>query len=130
LRNIPNFRGVFAIDTLPKRIFKNESGVINYDKMSGPGTHWVCYYNSPKYQYVEYFDSFGISPSKEIVNYLETSDKNIMYNSSQIQSNDSVLCGYYCINYIRERNKRISPYDILYKFCQVPCLKNELISYN
>jgi hypothetical protein len=116
LKNISNFRGVITIDTLPKKIFKSECGVINYDRISGPGTHWVCYYNHPKSKFSEVMDSLGLPPPKEILNYLETSGKDFLYNSSQIQANDSVLCGYYCVNYIIKRSKNISPYDILYKF--------------
>lgn len=125
MKNEDNFRGVFTIDTLPKRIKKSESGIINYDQITGSGTHWVAYYNHPKSKYVEFFDSFGLYPGNEIQRFLKTSGKKILYNSSQIQSNDSVLCGYYCINYIRERNKNISPYDVLYKFEQQPNRKNE-----
>ena len=40
--NIPNFRGVFMRDNLPKSPYKNECGVINLDITSGSGTHWVA----------------------------------------------------------------------------------------
>ena len=125
LKNISNFRDVFTIDNLPKRIFKNECGVVNSDKIGGEGKHWLAYYNDPKSKYIEFFDSYGLYPCKEILKYLKTSGKDILYNSSQIQSNDSVLCGYYCVNYIRERSKGVKPYDVLYKFKQKPSLMNE-----
>jgi len=32
---------------------------INLDISTGKGTHWVSYYNDPKYNFVEYFDPFG-----------------------------------------------------------------------
>lgn len=37
---------------------KLENGVINLDVFTGPSTHWVCYYNDPHYDFVEYFDPF------------------------------------------------------------------------
>ena len=114
LKHIPGFRGVFTIDTLPTKIFKNESGVINYDRLTGPGTHWVCYYNEDKSNYVEFFDSFGLPPGKEITIYLKTSGKDIIYSDNQLQSNDSVLCGYYCVHYIKERNRGKNMYTITY----------------
>ena len=39
---IPNFRGVFLLDTLPKKPNKKECGIVNFDKSGGPGTHWVA----------------------------------------------------------------------------------------
>ena len=29
-------------DTLPLKIQKNETGIVNLDSIRGPGTHWVC----------------------------------------------------------------------------------------
>ena len=34
---IPNFRGVFLLDTLPKKLNKKECGIVNFDK-SGIGS--------------------------------------------------------------------------------------------
>ena len=125
LKYIPHFRGVYTRDILPKRILKLECGVINTDTINGNGKHWVCYYNDPKSKYIEFLDSFGLSPSKEILNYLETSGKDILYNSSQLQANNSIKCGYYCVYFIKERNKGKSMYDILYSFNQEPTNYNE-----
>ena len=38
---IPSFRGVFSLDTLPKKPNKKECGIVNFDKNGGPGTHWA-----------------------------------------------------------------------------------------
>ena len=38
---IPSFRGVFLLDTLPKKPNKKECGIVNFDKSDGPGTHVV-----------------------------------------------------------------------------------------
>ena len=105
LKHILGLRGVFTIDTLPKRIFKNESDDIYNNRITGPGTHWMCYHNDDKSKYVEFFDSFGLPPGKEIISYLETSGKDIIYSDNQLQSTDSVLCGYYCVHYIKGRNR-------------------------
>ena len=125
LKYIPHFRGVYTRDILPKRIFKKECGVINTDRISGIGKHWICYYNEPKSEYIEFLDSFGLSPAQEILTYLETSGKDIIYNSSQLQANDSTKCGYYCVYFIKERNKGKIMYDILYSFKQYPDITNE-----
>jgi transposase InsO family protein len=125
LKDIPHFRGVYTRDMLPKRILKEECGVINTDTINGTGKHWICYYNELKSKYVEFFDSFGLPPAQEILTYLETSGKDILYNSSQLQANDSTKCGYYCVYFIKERNKGKSIYDILYFFKQHPDITNE-----
>ena len=33
---IPSFRGVFLLDTLPKKPNKKECGIVNFDKSGGP----------------------------------------------------------------------------------------------
>jgi hypothetical protein len=78
LKYIPNFRGVYTSDILPKRIFKSECGVINSDTISGIGKHWICYYNDPKSKYIEFVVSFGRSLAQEILTYLETSGIDIL----------------------------------------------------
>ena len=71
----------------------------------GKGTHWVCYYN--KY----YFDSFGLKPTQEIIKYIPE----IKYNNIQYQDKNSVLCGYYCLFFLKKMQKGHKIYDILYK---------------
>jgi hypothetical protein len=67
MKNEKNFRGVFAIDMLPKEIRKDESGIINFQPSNSYGSHWVCYIiNKPYLRNILYFDSFGISPSEKI----------------------------------------------------------------
>lgn len=135
------FRGVFMSDTLPKNINRFENGIINLDTSDGDATHWVCYYNTPKSKYIEYFDPFGEykyddiqlgdSIIPEIIKrYLDTSGKKIKYNSSFLQHPLSVKCGYFCMKYIIERNKGNSMYDVLYSFTQEPSKKNEKLVLN
>ena len=57
---IPSFRGVFFLDTLPKKPNKKECGIVNFDKSGGPGTHWVAWYKNGKTKI--YFDSYGVQP--------------------------------------------------------------------
>ena len=90
---------------LPKQIRESECGIVNLDTVGGKGTHWVSYFNSPAEKYVEYFDSFGLPPPDEVKKYLFTSEKQIIYNTAELQSRDSELCGYYCIYYIRLKNR-------------------------
>ena len=109
---IKHFRGVFSRDALPSQINEPEVG-INLDSKIGPGTHWVCYRNVDKH-YCEYFDSFGLMMPTEIQKYLQTSGEKIIYSTDEIQERDSVLCGYWCLYYLLERQKGKSILDILH----------------
>ena len=121
-----NYRGTFSKDVLSKTMNKNESIVVNIqDYFEGNGTHWVCIYNENKSKSVEYFDSFGLVPPNEVVKYMKTTNKNIIYNDAQIQNIDSILCGYYCLHYITERNKNRKADEVLLDFHQSPTEFNE-----
>ena len=56
--NIRSFRGVFMRDELPRQINAIECAVVNLDDSDGPGTHWVCYWNTTEFS--NYFDSYGL----------------------------------------------------------------------
>ena len=45
------FRGVFLLDTLPKKLNKKECGIVNFDKSGGSGTHWVAWYKKVKIKF-------------------------------------------------------------------------------
>ena len=101
---IKYFRGIYSRNNLPQKIHKLETGIINLDDSMGGGNHWVCYRNVDK-QYCEYFDPFGLIMPSEIKHYLKTSGKRIVYSSDEIHERDSVLCGYWCLYYLLERQK-------------------------
>ena len=110
---IKHFRGVFSRDVLPSQIDEPEVGIMNLDSKIGPGTHWVCYRNVDK-NVCEYFDSFGLIMPTELQKYLQTSGEKIIYSTDEIQERDSVLCGYWCLYYLLERQKGKSILDILH----------------
>ena len=113
---IPNFRGVFLRNQLPKKPKRNECGILNLDDENG--THWVCWYKSSgcrlrgsncnvfskengvseKY----YFDSYGLRPPEELLNYLKSP---IYYNTERIQPPGTVCCGHYCLHVLKELSK-------------------------
>ena len=109
---IRHFKGVFSRDSLPNQIKKNECGIVNLDSKIGPGTHWVAYLNSK--EKVEYFDSFGLEMPFEVAQYLDTSGKQIYYSGDEIQERDSVLCGYWCLYYLLERQNGVSMLNVIH----------------
>ena len=110
---IKYFRGIFSRDALPEGIDKKECGIINLDDIAGQGTHWVCYRNLEK-NFVEYFDPFGLIMPYEIHDYLLTSGKEIIYSQDEIQNRETVLCGYWCLYYLNERQKGKSILDVIH----------------
>ena len=113
LHHIPYFRGVFSRNNLPNKKNTKECGVINYDLSGSPGTHWTCYFNDPKYLFVEFFDSSGIPPGNEIVKYLKTSNKPIAYHSIPLQNLTDANCGHICEEYIKKRFKGVDSQNFI-----------------
>ena len=95
-QNEPRFNGVYSRDNLPK--LKDGAYVINLDKYSDIGTHWLALYvmNND----VTYFDSFDVEHiPKEIKAFIDRS-LSITTNIFRIQAYDSIMCGYFCIGFI------------------------------
>lgn len=85
-------------DTLPKKVYVRECGIVNLDNNQGEGTHWVAYHKNKKH--VEYFDSFGnLQPPKELIKYLGS---NIHYNYKQQQNFNTYNCGHLCLKFLRQ----------------------------
>ena len=124
---IKKFRGVFSRDNLPKRIRKDECGTINLDDFSGPGTHCVCWRNMDE-DVCEYFDSFGLSIPFEVEKYLIKSGKNLFHSPDEIQERLSVLCGYWCLYYLIERQNGRETFEVLHNTEFSP--NNQMVNYN
>ena len=109
---IKHFRGIYSRDGLPKKIRK-ECGIINLDDITGPGTHWVCYRNINNV--VEYFDPFGLIMPNEVLDYFHTGPvKPIVYSMDEIQNRNTVLCGYWCLYYLFERQRGNSILNVIH----------------
>ena len=94
---IPSFRGVFLLDTLPKKPNKKECSIVNFDKSGGPGTHWVAWYKNGINKI--YFNSYGVQPPIEVIQYI---GKLIHYNTDQVQPAGQVFCGHLCLYVLKE----------------------------
>ena len=87
---------MYPRNNLPKTI-KKGAYAINLGEYENIGTHWVALFVKPKYTI--YFDSFGIEHiPKEIKHAI--GNKEIKENIFRIQAYDSVMCGYYCVEFI------------------------------
>ena len=98
---IPYFRGVFMRDALPLYPFNVESGIVNLNTFSQPGSHWVCYYRNKNERI--YFDSYGQIPPVKIQRYLKTGSEFdrgkevIQRNTDIVQAANRSVCGHLCL---------------------------------
>ena len=103
--NEPRFNGVYSRDNLPK-ITKKGAYVINLDEYENTGSHWIALFIKTN-EFI-YFDSFGIEHiPKEINKFIRSKElgsavgnKKIKANIFRIQAYDSIMCGYFWIEFI------------------------------
>ena len=99
-KNEPRFNGVYSRNNLPKTI-KKGAYVINLDEYENTGMHWVSLFVKPKY--TVYFDSFGVEHIPKEINKFINND--IEINIFRIQAYDSIMYGYFCIEFINYKLK-------------------------
>jgi len=75
-------------DELKEKPLKSSNlNIINLDSSENKGSHWVCLYKN-KY----YFDPYGVLPIKEVQKI-----DGLLYNTLQIQPDDTKMCGQLCL---------------------------------
>ena len=125
--NEPKFNGVFSRDNLPKKI-NDGAYVINLEEYADTGTHWIALFY--KKNETVYFDSFGVEHfPEEIKKFI--GNKNIKANIFCLQANNSIMCGYFCMGFIKFvlAGKKLTDFTNL--FSPHDFLKNEniILSY-
>jgi hypothetical protein len=70
--------------------------------------HWTCWFIDGKNKY--YFDSFGLTPPKEIIKYLKSP---IISSTFQIQQFNEINRGEWCIYVLHRLNSGDEYVDIL-----------------
>ena len=95
-----DFIGTFPCNILPEIEGKESFSVIfNESRHDEEGTHFVAVFaNKEK---IFYFDSLGLKCENKYINsFIETSGREIKENNVQIQSYNSIFCGYFCLSFI------------------------------
>ena len=119
-------KGIFSRNE--KKPLFHSPCIINLDDFGSLGTHWVCCW--PNDGTYEYFDLFGLPPPLEWEKEMSMHGMTHFFrNDNQIQWEQSVRCGYYCLLFLNERNKGTSFADILKVFSN-DSLQNEEIVKN
>ena len=81
---------------LPKKL-EDGAYVINLVEYADVSTHWITLFC--KRSKIVYFDSFGVEHvPEEIKKFI--GHKNIILNIFRVQSNNSIMCRYFCIGFI------------------------------
>ena len=96
LRNVTDFHGVFPSDMLPKFRLKSGTYIFNLGASDTPGFHWIAIRFNKDSSTGFYFDSYGFYPF--VPNILKFIQKNCItwkYNTRQLQSQHSTVCGHY-----------------------------------
>jgi Adenovirus endoprotease len=111
----PSFLGVFPIDKLPPVPINNHpySLIVNFDKSSQPGSHWVALYVISETS-CEYFDSYGREPPQLILKFINNQRKKLLRrNTKCLQSTITSTCGQMCIFYLVWRLRNVPMCDIV-----------------
>lgn len=107
MAGVPSFVGVFPRDRLPSRTPRPAGLIVNTDKSTSEGTHWIAYFIGTDGQ-SELFDPLGSPPPRnEIMRFmLRNGNKgwpSITWNNIAFQSDTSWRCGAFCIYYLKRR---------------------------
>ena len=118
-KNNPKFYGVYPKDRLPNK--KPGGYIINLGNSETPGSHWVAIHNE------YYFDSFGVDPPIEIINFFK---KDFISNTYRIQELYSIMCGYFCIGFLNHMFDGGNFEDFISRFDPNDFTKNDEIIIN
>ena len=104
-KNEPRFNGVYSKNYLPNKI-KKRAYVINLDEYENTGTHWVSLF-------VKANKFICITP-EEINKFI--GNKKIKASIFRLQAYDSIMCRYFCIEFINYmlKGKKLLDYTNLF----------------
>ena len=101
LKHCKDFLGVFPSDIQPVvKNLKSFSIIFNESEHDEEGSHFVCVFLKNGKCY--YFDSLGLKLENEnIITFLKKYiNVKVIENNIQIQSFESLFCGYYCLSFL------------------------------
>ena len=103
---------IYTIKTLPKSIGSQQNIIYNLDDKIDQrgGTHWCCIWQGEK---VIYVDPFGLDPPKNVEDFMKSSGKEVLSNTTQIQNIKSTHCGGICIWVLSKLNQGASIIDVV-----------------
>lgn len=126
-KHCKNFIGTFPCNILPDIQGKDFfSLVFNESKHNEEGSHFVAIFANKNEIY--YYDSLGLKcENKYILSFLNLSGRKIIENKIQIQSYDSIFCGYFCLSFIIYMSKKYCYKEYFKIFCKNNLKLNDMI---
>ena len=108
LSSVQHFLGAYPFDFLPDKPYNGDfSLVINTDKSTLPGDHWLVLLRKDSTVY--FIDSYGrnyndFTFEKDFTNTVKkyVGDEKIHHNKIWLQRLTSNVCGMYCVYFVRE----------------------------
>ena len=102
-QNEPKFNGVYSRNNLQK--IKDGEYIINLYEYESIESHWITLYVNDNN--AAYFVSFGVEHvPKEIKKFM--GNKHVVTIIYRVQAYDSIICGYFCVEFIDFMLKGIS----------------------
>ena len=120
--NIP-INDVLSRDQTVPHNHKQALFIYNLEPSYTSGSHWVTTY--VKDNIINYFGSFGMPPSQELVNHAKIKNLTLLHQNNQIQNIKTTTCEYFCLYFLNEMNKGNSYFDLLKVFNIHDTMKNE-----
>lgn len=111
---IPSY-GVFPADKIPKALGRPAGIIANTDDHKHNGSHWIGIYINKKGHGI-FFDSYGLPPKVHFFrDRLRKNTVTYTWNTRQLQSFNSKVCGQFCIMFLYYMKKGYS----LNSFCEL-----------
>ena len=94
-----------------------ECGIVNFNKSTEPGSHWVGFFKDGDKRI--YFDSFGQVIPTEIQKYLKTKEEFqndapvIQRNTDIVQEPNTEICGHLCLYVLDKLSKGANFQDVI-----------------
>ena len=102
-------------DAIPRTANTSDCGIVNLNKSSKPGSHWVAYYKINDLR--TYFESFGQVTLYGVQKYLkkkwEEGKKVIQRNTDIVQQPNTSICGHLCLYILKSLSNKMSFPDAL-----------------
>ena len=97
--------------------------IYNLEPSYMTGSHWIATF--VRDSVIHYFDSFGLPPFQELVDYAIRKNLTLLHQNNQIQNIMTTTCGYFCLYFLNEMQKGLTYYELLKVFDIKNSMKNE-----
>ena len=119
LLRLPNYQEATTADNVRVNDERPLNRIVNYSISKEEGTHWVAIF-SPNHTHVVYLDSYGMVPDAMVLRkddnarlreVLAKIAPNVIYQNVQLQSENTYVCGYYCIYFLYWMNRMLNAHS-------------------